>query len=58
MGMKGFYSNRAKLFFLLPGFVLFTLFVTYSIVPCLVMSFQNHNGATSLGWVDFQNYIE
>lgn len=55
--MKGFYSNRAKLIFLVPGFVLFTLFVTYSIVPCLVMSFQNHNGATSLGWVDFQNYI-
>lgn len=55
--MKGYYSNRAKLFFLLPGFVLFTLFVTYSIVPCLVMSFQNHNGATSLGWVNIQNYI-
>lgn len=55
--MKGFYSNRAKLFFLLPGFILFTLFVTYSIVPCLTMSFQDHNGATSLGWVGIQNYL-
>lgn len=55
--MKYYYSNRAKLAFILPGFILFTLFVTYSIVPCLVMSFQNHNGATSLGWVNFQNYI-
>lgn len=55
--MKGFYSNRAKLFFLIPGLILFTLFVTYSVIPCLVMSFQNHNGAASMGWVKFQNYI-
>lgn len=54
--MKGLYTRQAKLFFLLPGFILFTLFVTYSIVPCLIMSFQNHNGATSLGWVGVQNY--
>lgn len=55
--MKDFYSKRAKLVFLLPGFVLFTLFVTYSIVPCFIMSLQDHNGATSLGWVGIQNYI-
>lgn len=55
--MKKFYSNRAKLFFILPGFILFTLFVIYSIVPCFVMSLQNHNGATAVGWVGFKNYL-
>lgn len=55
--MKSFYSNRAKLVFILPGFILFTLFVVYSIVPCFIMSIQNHNGAISLGWVGLENYI-
>ncbi len=27
--MKSFYSNRSKLVFLLPGFILFTLFWSY-----------------------------
>ena len=53
--MKGFYSNRAKLVFILPGFILFTLFVVYSIIPCFIMSLQYHNGAASLGWVQFKN---
>ena len=55
--MKGFYSNRAKLVFILPGFILFTLFVVYSIIPAFIMSLQNHNGAASMGWVQFKNYI-
>lgn len=55
--MKSFYSNRSKLVFLLPGFILFTLFVIYSIIPCFTMSLQNHNGAASLGWVGLDNYI-
>lgn len=55
--MKSFYSKRAKLAFLLPGFILFTLFVIYSIIPCFIMSLQNHNGAASMGWVGFQNYV-
>lgn len=55
--MKSFYSKRAKLVFLLPGFILFTLFVIYSIIPCFIMSLQNHNGAASLGWVGFDNYV-
>ncbi|MBQ3424745.1 MAG: sugar ABC transporter permease [Clostridia bacterium] len=54
--MKSLYTTRSKLVFLLPGLVLFTLFVTYSIIPCLIMSFQNHNGAAALGWVGTQNY--
>lgn len=57
--MKSFYTKRAKLVFLLPGFILFTLFVTYSIIPCFIMSLQNHNGATSLGWAgDLTNWGE
>lgn len=55
--MKNYYTNRVKLVFLLPGFVLFTLFVTYSILPCFIMSLQNHNGAASQGWAGLQNYI-
>lgn len=55
--MKGFYSNRAKLAFILPGFILFTLFVVYSIIPAFIMSLQNHNGAASMGWVQLKNYI-
>ena len=55
--MRSFYTKRAKLLFLLPGFVLFTLFVTYSIVPCFMMSLQDHNGAASLGWVGIENYL-
>lgn len=55
--MKSFYSNRAKFVFLLPGTILFTLFVIYAIGPCFVMSLQNHNGAASMGWVGFDNYI-
>ena len=55
--MRSFHTNKAKLVFILPGFVLFTMFVTYSVIPCVVMSLQNHNGAASMGWVGIQNYI-
>ena len=55
--MKGFYTNRAKFIFILPGFILFTMFVIYSIIPCIVMSLQNHNGAATLGWEGLNNYI-
>lgn len=54
--MKNFYSNRAKFVFLLPGFVLFSLFVIYSIIPCFTMSMQDHNGVASMGWVGWNNY--
>ena len=56
--MRNFYTRRAKFLFLLPGFILFTTFVIYSIFPCFVMSLQNHNGVTSLGWVGFKNYAK
>ncbi len=55
--MKSFYSRKAQLVFLLPGFILFTLFVIYSIIPCFTMSLQDHNGAVSMGWAGFENYI-
>ena len=55
--MKSFYSRRAKAVFILPGFILFTTFVIFSIIPCFIMSLQNHNGAVSTGWVGFQNFI-
>lgn len=55
--MRSFFTNKSKLVFILPGFILFTMFVTYSIVPCIIMSMQNHNGAASMGWMGIQNYI-
>ena len=54
--MKSFYSRKAKFLFILPGFILFTTFVVYSIIPCFIMSLQNHNGAAAVGWVGFDNY--
>ncbi|MDD3337481.1 MAG: sugar ABC transporter permease [Lachnospiraceae bacterium] len=54
--MRKFYSNRAKLVFLIPGFALFSLFVIYAIFPCFIMSLQNHNGVANQGWVGFLNY--
>lgn len=56
--MKNFYSKRAQIVFLLPGFILFTLFVIYSIIPCFIMSLQDHNGAVAMGWVGFSNYVK
>lgn len=56
MSLKSFFSNRAKVVFLLPGFILFSLFVIYSIIPCFTMSLQNHNGVASMGWVGWDNY--
>lgn len=55
--MKSFYSKRAKAVFLLPGFILFTTFVIYSIIPCFIMSLQNHNGAATVGWMGLENYV-
>lgn len=55
--MNSFYSKRAKLLFILPGLILFSTFVVYSIIPCFVMSLQDHNGATAQGWVGFKNYV-
>ena len=54
--MKRYYTLKAKLIFLIPGFALFTLFVIYAIIPCFVMSLQNHNGVSSVGWVGWKNY--
>lgn len=56
--MKSFYTRRSKFLFVLPGFILFTTFVIYSIIPCFVMSLQNHNGVVSQGWVGFDNYTK
>lgn len=56
--MKNFYSKRAQIIFILPGFILFTLFVIYSIIPCFIMSLQDHNGAAAMGWVGISNYVK
>lgn len=54
--MKSFYTVRSKIFFLLPGLILFSVFVIYPIIPCVVMSLQEHNGVFATKWVGLQNY--
>lgn len=44
--------------FALPALILFTVFVIYPLIPQLLISFQDHNGFVSHGYVGFENYIE
>lgn len=57
--MNNCYKSKFALFlFAAPGLLLFTIFVVYPILPELAISFQNHNGFQSSGWVGFDNYIK
>ncbi len=51
-------NPHAVYIFALPGLTLFTIFVIFPIIPEIFMSFQNHDGFTSLGWVGIKNYKE
>lgn len=54
--MNKFFTKKAKFIFAFPGLALFTLLVIYPMIPQLGISFQNHNGIESLGWVGLENY--
>jgi multiple sugar transport system permease protein len=51
-------QNRAALYFLLPGGVLFTLCVIYPIFSSIALSFYNWDGMTEKTFVGLANYIE
>jgi ABC-type sugar transport system permease subunit len=52
-----FKNKRAIYIFALPALVLFTIFVVYPMIPLIIMSFQNHDGFSSSGFVGFDNYL-
>ncbi len=55
---KYFRNVGVYLLFILPGLILFTLFVTYPILPLLITSFQKHDGIAPFGFVGLRNYFE
>lgn len=56
--MEKYYGNKFTIFiFAFPALLLFTTFVVYPIIPEIAISFQEHNGFTSMGYVGFENYV-
>lgn len=51
-------NKLAICIFALPALVLFTVFVVYPMIPQVIMSFQEHDGFSSSGFVGFENYIK
>lgn len=57
--MEKHYRSKLSIFiFAFPGLLLFTLFTVYPIFPQILISFQNHDGFNSSGWVGLDNYIK
>lgn len=57
--MNNCYKSKVAVFvFAAPALIIFTMFVVYPILPEVVISFQNHDGFKSLGWVGLDNYKE
>lgn len=57
--MNNCYKSKLAVFlFAFPGLLLFTLFVVYPILPEVLISFQQHDGFKSYGWVGLDNYIK
>lgn len=54
---KHFIKKRDIAIFALPGLLFFTIFVIYPIIPQLIISFQDHDGFKSNGFVGFDNYV-
>ncbi len=55
---REFQNKVAICVFALPALILFTLFVIYPMLPQIVMSFQKHDGLSSQGFVQFDNYLK
>lgn len=57
--MNNCYKSKLAVFlFAFPGLLLFTVFVVFPILPEVLISFQQHDGFKSHGWVGFDNYIK
>lgn len=54
---KYFIKKRDIALFALPGLLFFTIFVIYPIIPQLIISFQDHDGFKSSGFVGLENYV-
>lgn len=51
-------SKYSVYVFALPSIILFTLFVIFPIFPEILISFQQHDGFATSGWVGLRNYKE
>ncbi len=49
-------NKLAICIFALPALILFTIFVVYPMIPQVIMSFQDHDGFSSKGFVGLDNY--
>ena len=56
--MAAFFRNRFYLWFILPGFVLYTVFVVYPIFAAVQISFTHWDGIGEQKFVGFANYVE
>lgn len=50
--------NRAALMFLLPGALIFAIYVVYPVLNSIMLSFYNWDGMTPRTFVGFANYAE
>jgi multiple sugar transport system permease protein len=50
--------NRAALMFLLPGALIFAIYVVYPVLNSIMLSFYNWDGMTPRTFVGFANYTE
>ena len=56
---SGYKSSKGAVYvFALPGLLLFTVFTVLPILPEILVSFQNHDGFMSSGWVGLDNYFQ
>ena len=51
-------DKKALFFFAFPGLFLYTVFVVFPLIPEIIISFQDHNGVISKGFVGLKNYVE
>ncbi len=57
--MKRTFTDKIAVYiFALPALILFTVFVIYPMIPQVQMSFLEHDGFSSSGFVGVDNYVE
>lgn len=56
--MNNCYKSRWAVFiFAFPALLIFTVFLVYPLIPEILISFQEHDGYNSYGFVGLENYI-
>lgn len=57
--MNSCYKGKSIYYvFTLPALLIFSVFVVYPLLPELIISFQNHDGFQSHGFVGIKNYVD